>query len=180
MSSLHESRSRHLQTLSHAVHPWVAQKDENLTAPDQDYREDGGAQSNQIWRLPPGFVDLWEGGRSLHFLSPPLRIQLQLVVCNVCHTQTPISQTTTAALSVGRSCNYTYVCNKHQCCYLSIFTLLSSFWNEKKMWGITFWATLVHFNIILSSITRFSNCSKYIYNATSWRVRILFIPWLPL
>jgi hypothetical protein len=57
---------------------------------------------------------------SLHFLSPPLRIQLQLVVCNVCHTQTPFSQTTTAALSVGRPCNYTYVRNKHQCCYLSI------------------------------------------------------------
>ena len=27
-SSLHESRSRHLQTLSHAVHPSVAQKDD--------------------------------------------------------------------------------------------------------------------------------------------------------
>jgi hypothetical protein len=33
--------------------------------------------------------------------------------------------------------------NKHQCCYLSIFTLLSLFWNEKKMWGITFWATYI-------------------------------------
>jgi len=62
MSSLHKSRSRHLQTLSHAVHPSVAQKDENLTAPDQDYGGDGGAQSNQIWRLPPGFTDLGEGG----------------------------------------------------------------------------------------------------------------------
>jgi len=30
MSSLHESRSHDLQTLSHAVHPSVAQKDENL------------------------------------------------------------------------------------------------------------------------------------------------------
>ena len=49
MSSRHESRSRHLQTLSHAVHPSMAQKDENLMAPDQDYRGDGGAQSIQIW-----------------------------------------------------------------------------------------------------------------------------------
>jgi len=62
MSSLHESRSRHLQTLSHAVHPSVAQKDENLMASDQDYRGDGGGHSNQIWRLPPGLVDLCEGG----------------------------------------------------------------------------------------------------------------------
>ena len=38
------------------MHPSVAQKYENLTVPDQDYRGDGGAQSNQIWRLPPGFV----------------------------------------------------------------------------------------------------------------------------
>jgi hypothetical protein len=78
------------------------------------------------------------------FLSPPLRIQLQLVVCNVCQTQTPFLQTTTAALSVRRPCTYKHVRNKHQCCYLSIFTLLSLFWNEKKMWGITFWATYVH------------------------------------
>ena len=49
MSSLHESCSRHLQTLSHAVHPSMAQKDGNLTAPDHDYRGDGGAQSIQIW-----------------------------------------------------------------------------------------------------------------------------------
>ena len=62
MSSLHESRSRHLQTLSHTVYPSVAQKDENLTAPDQNCRGGGGAQSNQIWQLPPGFVDLCEGG----------------------------------------------------------------------------------------------------------------------
>ena len=33
MHSLHELRSRHLQTLSHAVHPSVAQKDENLFGP---------------------------------------------------------------------------------------------------------------------------------------------------
>jgi len=33
MSSLHESRSRHLQTLSHAVHPSVAPKDENIFGP---------------------------------------------------------------------------------------------------------------------------------------------------
>jgi hypothetical protein len=45
---------------------------------------------------------------SPHFLSTPLRIQLQLVVCNVCQTQTPFSQTTTAALSVGRP--RTYIC----------------------------------------------------------------------
>ena len=61
MFSLHESRSHHLQTLFHAVHPSVAQKDENLMVPDQEYRGDGGAQSNQIWWLPPGFVDLCEG-----------------------------------------------------------------------------------------------------------------------
>jgi len=62
MSSLHESRSHHLQTLSHAVHPSMAQKNENLMVLDQDYRRDGGAQSNQIWRLPTGFVDLSQGG----------------------------------------------------------------------------------------------------------------------
>ena len=62
MSSLHESRAHHLQTLSHAVYPSVAQKDENLKVPDQDYRGNGGAQSNQIWRLPPGFIDLCVGG----------------------------------------------------------------------------------------------------------------------
>jgi hypothetical protein len=38
MFSLHESCSRHLQTLSHTVHPSMAQKDENLMVPDQDYR----------------------------------------------------------------------------------------------------------------------------------------------
>ena len=62
MSLLHESCSRHLQTLSHAMHPSVAQKDENLMVPDQDYRRDGVALSNQIWRLPPRFIDLCEGG----------------------------------------------------------------------------------------------------------------------
>jgi hypothetical protein len=37
-----------------------------------------------------------------------------------------------------------HVCSKHHSCYLSIFTLLSLFWNEKKMWGITFRATYVY------------------------------------
>jgi hypothetical protein len=60
---------------------------------------------------------------------PPLRIQLQLVVSNVCQTQTPFSQTTTAALSVARPCTDTHVRNKHQCCYFSIFTFLTLFWN---------------------------------------------------
>jgi hypothetical protein len=46
MSSLHKSRSHHLQNLPHAVHPSVAQKDEYLMVPDQDYRGHGGAQSN--------------------------------------------------------------------------------------------------------------------------------------
>ena len=55
--------------------------------------------------------------------------------CNVCQTQTPFLQTTTAALSVGRPCTYTHLRNKHQCCCLSIFTLLSLFWNEKKKYG---------------------------------------------
>ena len=57
-SSLHESHSYNLQTLSHTVHVLVAQKYENLKVPGQDYWGDGGAQSNQIWQLPPGFVDL--------------------------------------------------------------------------------------------------------------------------
>jgi hypothetical protein len=38
MSSRHKSHSCHLQTLSHAVYPSVAQKDENLMVPDQGYR----------------------------------------------------------------------------------------------------------------------------------------------
>jgi hypothetical protein len=69
---------------------------------------------------------------SLHFLSSPIRIKLQLVVCNVCQTQAPFSQTTTAVLSVGRPYTYTHVRNKLQCCYLPIFSLLSLLWNEKK------------------------------------------------
>ena len=69
-------------------------------------------------------------------------------VCNVRQTQTPFSQTATAALSVGRPCTYTHTHNKHPCCYLSIFTLLSLFWNEKKMWGVTFWATLVYYSTL--------------------------------
>ena len=48
ISSLHESHSRYLQTLSHVVHRSVAQKDENMTPPDPDYTGDGGAQSNKI------------------------------------------------------------------------------------------------------------------------------------
>ena len=40
------------------MYPSVAQKDENLMVPDRDCRGDRGAESNQIWRLPPGFVDL--------------------------------------------------------------------------------------------------------------------------
>jgi len=116
MSSLHESHSCHLQTLSHAVYPSVAQKDENLTAPDQEYRGMGST-------VQPNF-------------------QLQLVVCNVCHTQAPFSQTTTATLSVGRPYTYTHVRNKHQCCYLSIFTLRSLSWNDKKYVGHYFLSNL--------------------------------------
>ena len=112
MSSLHESRSRHLLTLSHAVHPSVEQKHENRAAPDQEYRGMGST------------------------VQPNLAIAFW--VRNVCQTQTPFSQTTTAALSVGRPCTYTHMRNKHQCCYISIFTLLSLSWNEKKMWGINF------------------------------------------
>jgi hypothetical protein len=48
MSLLHEPRSRHLKTLSHALHPSLAQKDENLTVPDQDCRGDGGAVLSDI------------------------------------------------------------------------------------------------------------------------------------
>jgi hypothetical protein len=40
------NHSRHLQTLSHVLHPSVAQKDENLTAPDQDYGGGGGAMGS--------------------------------------------------------------------------------------------------------------------------------------
>ena len=74
-SSLHESRSPHLQTLSHAVAPKGRKSDGDRSGLW------GGAQSNQI--------------------------------CNVCQTQTPFSQTTTATLSVGRPCTYTHVRNKH-------------------------------------------------------------------
>ena len=106
---------RHLQTLPHVVHPSVAQKHENLTAPDQ-YRRGGGEMGDTV--KPNLAIASW--------------------VCNVCQTQTPFSQTTTAALSVGRPCTYTHVRNKYQCCYLSIFTLLSLFWNEKKKCGVLF------------------------------------------
>jgi len=58
----------------------------------------------------------------------------------VCQTQTPFSQTTTAALSDDRV--LTRMCNKHQCCYLSIFILLSLFWNEKKNVGHYFLSNL--------------------------------------
>ena len=47
----------------------------------------------------------------------------------------PFPHTTTAALSVRRPCTYTGVRTKHQCCYLSIFTLLSLYRNEKKKYG---------------------------------------------
>ena len=80
---------------------------------------------NRLWMFPT-------------FSFSPLRLQLPLVVCNVCQTQTPFTQTTTAALSVGQPCTYIHVRNKHQCCYLSIFTLLSLFWNEKKNVGHSF------------------------------------------
>ena len=62
-----------------------------------------------------------------HFLSPPLRTQLQLVFCNMCQTQTLFSQTTTVALSVRRPCAHTHVRNKHQLLplgfHIAIFTL---------------------------------------------------------
>jgi len=67
----------------------------------------------------------------------------------VCQTQTPLSQTTTVALSVGRLCTYTHVRNKHQCCYLSVFTLLSLFWNEKKNVGHYFLSNLRKCKLIL-------------------------------
>ena len=107
MFSLHESRSRHLQSLSHAVHPSVAPKDGNLTTLDQDCRGEG--------------------------VQPNLAIASW--VCNMCHTETPFWQTVTAALSVGQPYTYTRVHSKHQRCYISIFTLLSLFWNEKKNVG---------------------------------------------
>jgi hypothetical protein len=84
MSSLHESHSRHLQTLSHAVYPSAAQKDENLTAPDQDYRGDGGAQSNQIWRLPLGFRDLCEDGHCrAESVAFPLMTESCTAICRL-------------------------------------------------------------------------------------------------
>jgi hypothetical protein len=60
----------------------------------------------------------------------------------VCQTQTPFSQSTTAALSGERPCTYTHVCNKHKCCYVSILILLSLFWNEKKNVGHYFLSNL--------------------------------------
>jgi len=57
-----------LKPLSHAVYPSVAQKDENLTA------HNFHTQHTTVCECFP------------HFLSLPLRIQLQFVVCNVCHT----------------------------------------------------------------------------------------------
>ena len=54
MSSQHESRSRHLQTSSHAVHPSMAQKDGNLTVPDQDYRVDGEHSPSKFGDCLPG------------------------------------------------------------------------------------------------------------------------------
>jgi hypothetical protein len=86
---------------------------------------------------------------SPHFLSPPLRIQLQLVVCNVWQTQTPFSQITTLVLSVGRPCTYKRAqwtsvllpLNFH----IAIFIL-----EMRKMWGITFWATFLNGSVSVS------------------------------
>jgi hypothetical protein len=62
--------------------------------------------------------------------------------CNMCHTQTPFPQTTTAVLSVGWPCTYT--------CAINISVATSQFSHcylysgmRKKMWGITFWATYI-------------------------------------
>ena len=84
MSSLHESRSRHLQSLSHAVHPSVSHKDENLTASDQDYRGDWGAQSNQIWRLPSGFVTCVRHRRHFHRLLQQRYLSDDRVLTHMC------------------------------------------------------------------------------------------------
>ena len=108
MSSLHESRSRHLQTLSHAVHPSVAQKDENVTVPEQDYTGDGGST-----------------------VQPNLAIVSW--VCNLCQHRRHFHRLLQRrCLSDDRV--LTHMRNKHQR-YLSVFTLLSLFWNEKKKCG---------------------------------------------
>jgi hypothetical protein len=85
----------------------------------------------------------------------------------VCQTQAPFSQTITAALSVGRPFTYTHVCNKHQCCYHSIFTLLSLFWNEKKMWGTTFWATFVYICMYINEFFFWLNL-LFLFHAIYW------------
>jgi hypothetical protein len=88
----------------------------------------------------------------------------------MCQTQTLFSQTTTSALSVGRPCTYAYMRNKHQCCYLSIFTLQSLFWNEKKrMWGITFWATFV-----VTDVKRYIDCEQRTWKYLEENCRGLF------
>ena len=110
MSSLHESQSRHLQTLSHAVHPSVAQKDGNMTAPDQEYRGDGGTQSNKIWRLPPGFLTCVRHRRHFQRLLQRRYLSDDRVITHMC------------AINIS-------------VLYHSIFTLLSLFWNEKKKCG---------------------------------------------
>ena len=73
-----------------------------------------------------------------YFLSPPLRIQLQVLVFNVCQTQTPFSQTTTAALSVVRPCT------THIAQLSSQFSHCHLYSGIKKMLGIIFWATFVY------------------------------------
>ena len=113
-------------------------KYENLIAPDQDY-----------------------GGGGLGSTAQP-NLAIASWVCNVCQTQTPFSQTTTAALSVGRPCTYTHVRNKHQSCYLSVFTLLSLFWNEKKNVGHYF----------MSNPHKYVNLQRYIEHQTRCLVEL--------
>ena len=85
MSSLHESRSPHLQTLSHAVNSSVTQKDENLRAPDQEYGWGvGGTQCNQIWRLPPGFVTYVRQRRHFHRLLQRRYLSEDRVLTRMC------------------------------------------------------------------------------------------------
>jgi len=118
MSSLHESHSCHLQTLSHAVYPSVAQKDENLTAPDQEYRRDGGAQSNQIFNYSSLFVTCVTHRRHFHRLLQRRYLSDDRILTHMCAIN----------ISVATS----------QFSHCDLYPGMI-----KNMWGITFWATYV-------------------------------------
>ena len=113
MSSLHESRSGHLQTLSNAVYPSVALKDENLTAPDQDYMGDGGVKSNQIFNYSSLFVMCITHRRHFHRLLQRRYLSVDRVLTHMC------------------AINISVAISEFSHCYLYSGM-------RTKMWGITF------------------------------------------